>query len=298
MIETLSEDGLDREWGLPLTEQEAHELNTRAGRMRKARPAIEALSESASFAGAYYDHSRGGLPVFLVTGGMAEARGLIDDRIGAMEYELVRVDRSLADLDALRDRVRAHAARLEEAGAGLARINYDIQRNRVVAVVVDRRTEAREILGDTEGLTVELGEYGQPDACTYLDCPKAKGGIQLLGDVNDTPVCTAGFVAKRLDGQDHLVLLTAGHCKQWSQQNSTSWWHHLPRPIEANRIGVNEHRIWSTAAADQPIAADVLVIDIDGDFVPDGNKNKLLTKKNANLANSLGTVNAVAGFGF
>ena len=55
--------------------------------------------------------------------------------------------------------------------------------------------------------------------------------------------------------------------------------------------------MWSTVQADQPIPGDVGVIKIDDGFIPQNNKNQLLTKETPNEANGgLGTVDSKALF--
>jgi hypothetical protein len=59
------------EFGVPLTEAEAAEVQRRTEVLALIEPAIDAVSKLQEFAGVFIDHTRGGIPTFLFAGSSA-----------------------------------------------------------------------------------------------------------------------------------------------------------------------------------------------------------------------------------
>jgi hypothetical protein len=95
------------EFGLPLTDAEAAEV----ARMAKVGKDIDvaamwAEAHAPAYAGSWIDHSRGSVAVFMVKGSDSETIEGIRARLpDALEVEFVDSDNSLAELDAIQDRI-------------------------------------------------------------------------------------------------------------------------------------------------------------------------------------------------
>lgn len=199
----------------------------------------------------------------------------------------------MEDLDEIRDVVRSRRSRLAELGATIVWISYPMRTNDVRVGIEGRADLAREAFSDLgEGVMVEAAEHPIFDVCNdYTDCPKAKGGIELVGTkiISGNHVhCTAGFVGKQTSpGTAHLVLLTAGHCFEFGQEQGEDTWRH-----NGDLVGHQDGRVWQKNQYNPKLAADVGVIDLDGDFVP-SDKNRLLTRP---TSSGLGDVDSQAGY--
>ena len=196
-------------WGAPLTEEENEELFQRVRRVHATRPALPVARGLPGYGGAYFDQRRDGMPVFLFTTGLERADERIRQALGSStDYEIRRVERSLDDLDAIRDSIRSSRPLLADSDIDIVTITYDIRNNIIRLGVKGPVDRAIELLRPwSSAITVFEMDYPLIDVCSDENCPPAKAGLQLDGNAG---FCTSGFVGMRTDGPDHQVLLTAG----------------------------------------------------------------------------------------
>ncbi len=104
-------------WGVPLSDAEAAEIQRRIQVMESLLPAIHEAQKDPSWAGWQLDHAAGGMPVVYVAADAASrADALAKLAPPSTRVVVVEVERSLADLEALRDRLKASKLRPARSG--------------------------------------------------------------------------------------------------------------------------------------------------------------------------------------
>ena len=117
-------------FGVSLTAAEIDDLDERMVVRESFEPALEAAMQSPAYAGAFIDQLRQGQPVILTTD-----RGAMDGELksvdGAELAEVVVVDRTLADLEALSDTIKDARKELSAQGVQIVSVGIDVVSNRV-----------------------------------------------------------------------------------------------------------------------------------------------------------------------
>lgn len=245
--------GLDSGIGIPVTPQEAAEIAMRERRTARIGLALEdfAVTIPDDWAGSWIDQTRGGIVVINVTEN-AEAHRSELARLFRPDapIEVGLVERPLADLRRLADRIGADIAWFEPAGIGYVGVGVDIGAN-VVAVSVlsnapDAAAAVRLHYGDAEPIRVDVrpderwqGGYGQLTIVVTdrdgrpvegLECrlipdderalPDGPSGTKTLDDgtcVED--VGATGYLVELVDASDEViaqrrVIIGAGESEQ------------------------------------------------------------------------------------
>jgi hypothetical protein len=91
----------DTTWGVPLTADEAREMQRRIAVMERAAEMVEPLAADDGWAGWWIDQEAGGVPVFQFVGDAGNARSEIDAVLGTNEYRVASVHHSYRELSAL-----------------------------------------------------------------------------------------------------------------------------------------------------------------------------------------------------
>jgi hypothetical protein len=250
-------------WGVPLSDAEAAEIQSRIQVMESLLPAIHEAQKDPSWAGWQLDHAAGGVPVMYVAADAASrADALAKLAPPSTRVVVVEVERSLDDLEALRDRLKASKPQLLAAGTRITGLTIDVVNNQVIVDVVPFTPDAVLSVGKAAGdeeqaIVVRENEPTRADACPESECLNpVKGGAGMQEDGNDvypnnTP-CTAGYLARRTDtSPDKLVIVTAGHCNFVRQGWGAEPWQHGgsgdPGPnIDIGSIAMKDGGIVST----------------------------------------------------
>ena len=223
-------------WGVPLDAAESAEVGRRVKLQKEAGRALETWASEPGAAGAYFDHTAKGAPVFLTTRDPAKAKVAVARVMpSGANARFLRVSHSMAELLAVQVRVNADVAAGVLAPLGVLSTSIDARANAVVVGLAADSADVRAALatryGDAVRAAFELPSQGG-DACTSRDeCGPAKGGIKIISSYNGNP-CTMGFLA-RVVGSPNPRVLTAGHCigksggtgasRKWSHDGLTTW---------------------------------------------------------------------------
>jgi hypothetical protein len=270
----------DNEWAVPLTRFETAEL-TRRLRVREAiASATEYAVAEASYAGIYIDQRNGGRPVFLFKGQLDVQREELASRIPAeIDFNVISVQRSFADLQDLRVRIEADKERLAAEGLNVTLTGLKPSANSVVVGIDDLTAEKaarmRAQFGDALLIREQEVPVADTHACTGIShCWPAKGGIKMYWALNSAVYCTTGWVARRSD-TNALVLVTAGHCIELNGGSGDEWRH------AGTKLGNALLETWAEGAD-----ADVGLITVT---TAPATKNQVLTS----LPNVVGQINAI-----
>ena len=219
----------NRAYGVPLSTAEAEEMARRFEVEQASHPAVDYGMKMATWGGYYIDQLAGGAPVFLFTGDEEEMREELGRRLpSGTGYRVVRVDRSLAELEHTMAAITEAQPDLKRAGIHVTSTAVDTAGNDLVVGVLGLTEEARLRLTSQFGDYLRVQEMGPAysDACPIYNCRQIKGGIRIVGEAGFTWRCTAGWIVRRgID--DSLAVLTAGHCL-WAQTNpalNDNWYH-------------------------------------------------------------------------
>jgi hypothetical protein len=223
------------DWGVPLSEDEAADLQRR-DRIREGwREAITYAREQPEFAGFYFDQRKGGRAVFRFTKDRGEHERRIEMMApGGGEMTVETAAYSLRELKQVQDAIFEDVDKLINEGISIQTIESNERSGRVIVSLKTREPGAETLLRERYGPEVETDVIGgiSEDACnSRSDCgyhsqndPNEpwKGGIKILRASNDVP-CTSGFLARK---GTNLVMITAGHCIQNNGGNGVNWKHH------------------------------------------------------------------------
>jgi hypothetical protein len=177
-----------------------------------------ATTDQATFGGVSLDEAGGTLTVRYAPGRLAAAR----TRIGSVatpgtrqgrhgwRVDLVPVRHSLAELDAVRQRVAADPARWQLDGAALSEWYVDVTRNRV-AVGVTKLSPRLEAAARAEfGDQVVLHEAARATRASRIaDWKPWAAGIRIA---SGGMACTAGFFIEVPGTPETRRMVTSGHC--------------------------------------------------------------------------------------
>lgn len=216
-------------WSVPLSKAEADELARRSRVQLSLDEAFAFAQKQSRFAGAYIDNSDQGRPTFLFTGGVEAFRDDLARRLpDGLDFGVRRVDHSWDDLQATKKAISADRDQLAAAGIDVTLIGQQVRKNIVVVGIMEVTEEARQRLGEYgDNVTAFRQTPGLADACNGVgDCAPTKSGIKILAE-EEGFFCTAGYLANRTDvNPDQKVIITAGHCLQFSGPPNPQEWRH------------------------------------------------------------------------
>lgn len=206
----------DEQWGLPLSNSEAAEVSRRVDvQLAVGDAATWADERLPGYGGLWIDQSRRALAVFQVASDSAEARSALDTKVpDGIAYEVVTVERSWAELVAIKDRVLADWDELTRAGVPLVSTAIDTPTNTVLVGLDGASSEAQAELVARfgGGLTFREDRVAYADMCPWSQCLPAKGGIRMVSQQVGN-ACTTGFLGKVTSvSPNYRVVVTAGHC--------------------------------------------------------------------------------------
>ncbi len=170
------------------------------------------------------------------------------------------VDRSLIALQELQVAVGEGRHALRAAGADVSSVSVDVASNRVEVGLADYTEQAADVVMSAfPGVDVSASPHPELDACTDIEScgPGMKGGLRINRYGEPTHNCPAGYIARRNDNVNDLVLVTAGHC---FAGGSTVTWQHA-----GNHIGseVTAYNGWHDGSL-----ADVAMLDLYSAAMP------------------------------
>lgn len=219
----------DMTWGIPLSVDEAAEIQRRIDVWQDMLPAVARAEEDPAWAGWWLDHAAGGQAVLQFAGdadGKLAALASLIPRGTSVRAE--RVELTLRDLNALRDELVSREVGLTSQGIELTAIGLDVRANALAVSVRRNISGSQAAIADEIGSRFSLREEppAGPDTCPASGCLPVKGGIGIADQrtSGNTP-CTIGYMARRTDTvPDKLVFVTAGHCVQFAAANDP--WRH------------------------------------------------------------------------
>lgn len=248
---------LAKEHGLSLAD--AAERIDWQHRASVAKPVIEhRLGDS--FAGMWADEPGGGRINISVSGDVRAARAVLAETGVSTFTDVVLVQHSMAELQAIRDQVMERLRPLLEAAPGAqASVGASPERN-VVEVSLPARgfdelsaeRVASSLTGSFgEAVAVELSTARmQRSECVEPYCdPPLRAGVRIH---NGHSSCTSGFPA-RSRSDNKLYLMTAGHC---GAANPNAAWYSYQTNGNQRTIGRTlEHRRVHDGTGDMQIVA-------------------------------------------
>ncbi|HET7182659.1 MAG TPA: hypothetical protein VFI15_10540 [Candidatus Limnocylindrales bacterium] len=218
-------DFSNADWGVPLSDAEAAEMQRRLDIQHSLTAALEYANSQPSFAGAYIDQLQQGMPVFLFTDPDAiDASKLSAGVDASTKVAIGRAAYTLKELTSTQELISDSREQLTRAGLDVTSVSTNVETNQVEVAVAKMTTEGANALRNIAPAAV-LMEGGQPvaDACTITSCPPPTGLIGGLYIIESgIHYCTAGWVGKRLDVSGVTALVTAGHCVRGGSLD----WHH------------------------------------------------------------------------
>lgn len=228
-------------WGIPLTNAEALELTRREAIMDLMPSANEYAQKQPDYAGEFFDHLAGGIPVYLFTKDLEAHRIVLAGLFPpGTPFEVRPANVEYSVLAGTQASVDAASPSLRKTGIQIVSTGIDPTTNSVLVGVTGLTRDKAATLEDRFGSNLTFREQGPAvaDACNSMaDCWPPKGGLEIAS-AYDGGLCTSGFIASRLDTQA-LVMVTAGHCLEVHGGTSTVWTHH------GNNIGQRQNETWN-----------------------------------------------------
>lgn len=158
--------GVDSGIGIPVTPQEAAEIAVRERRTSQIGLALEdyAATIPDDWAGSWIDQTRGGIVVINVAGDLEAHRSELAQLFRPdAPIDVHLVERSLADLTGLADRIAADVAWLEPAGIGYVGVGVDIAANVVAVSVLSNAADASVLVHGHYGIAEPIRVDVRPD---------------------------------------------------------------------------------------------------------------------------------------
>lgn len=270
----------NREYGIPLTVSEAAEVYRRA-QLGEAIDAAALWAEAYAdaYAGAWIDHRRGGVPVFMIKDRVAGAEQGIRDRLPVgLDVEFSTAAYLLRELNAVQDTIEAARDALIEEGIPLVSTSIRVPTNTVKVGLGRLTAEHVSTLRDRYGDAISIvhdPSVAKPDACPLSDCAPVKGGIGMYSAQITNP-CTTNFIVKVTTGTDYFGILTAGHCfRAGNDSGEGDDWMHTITGAPDLKIGDARKQTWYNGAD-----ADVGLIQLTS--IP-ADKNRFYATTGRNL---------------
>lgn len=216
--------------GIPLSQDEARELERRIAIQQSIGPAREWASRQTGSAGGYTDQLAGGVPVFAFTGDPSLIEpGLVAQMPKGTPFRIERVSRSMSDLLSLKAQVRGQWDSLERADIDILDVGIDTMANVVsIGVIGLTRDEELTLRGlFPDGVVVTGQQPARLDSCTSrTDC-----GDPIKGGLTITPsglsgYCTSAYIGELNNSSPAtLRVVTAGHCIELKGGIGKAWKH-------------------------------------------------------------------------
>lgn len=219
----------DLRYGVPLTPNEAAEIDRRLIERPQVQEAIDyAISEDTS-AGMYFDQLDGGKPIFLFTENVGQQADAIQRHLpNGVDFDVRKVDYPTSRLRQVQEEIVADFRKLQAQGLPIAQVGVVAEGNHVLVGLEYPSPGTQATLRDRYGPMVSTEVVGPSvlDVCnSRSDCRPIKGGLKM-GRGGEF-LCTTGFNGVRRDNGNHVVL-TAGHCLALNGgvQNCEPLWKH------------------------------------------------------------------------
>lgn len=217
----LAEGGNNAEWGVPLTADEAADLDHRASVARE-KVAVEGdLELDPAFAGLYTDQVRGGVIVVRLTRITDATLSTISKEMPLdAKWEIEPATFTMAELEAKQDDISASHDELSDSGVKVSWVSVDPIKNRVHVGIDPYDPKTAAALTQKFGPMVDVAfePMAEETACTTRDACDApfRGGVHISSSPSPftTVNCTSGFMSRRLSGgvAGEWYMMTAGHC--------------------------------------------------------------------------------------
>jgi hypothetical protein len=192
-------DELTSTLGIPLTPDEAAEVDRRIRVQVGLSDAIDLAEASPGWAGAWIDQQSGGRVVFQFAGAeFGMDRALASSLPPEASFEIRSVQESMRSIEARRDAILGDVGVLRKLGINVTGVGTDVPGNRP-SVTVDTMTDGTvETLQKRYGAAIQVKQGGvaAADACPETRCTPLKAGIGMLGKGGGWP-CTVGYLARR-----------------------------------------------------------------------------------------------------
>lgn len=215
-IDQVSRLATDDPYGIPLTVEEATEIDRRVA-IGVATEDLSFLTERPWFVGLWIDQHARGEVVLVVNGtpdiSIDELQKLLPEsasvRLQSVQYSSAQLNELRMDLERLIGSPDAYEQ-------GFRALWIDPQQDRVRLSLADGATKALSVLGSRASsplLAIEYEKLSSLVACTRTSCGNPiKGGIDLDGGTFGGH-CTIGFRGRPTSGTPTgNYLITAGHC--------------------------------------------------------------------------------------
>jgi hypothetical protein len=262
------------DWGVPLAESEAREIERRVDVSRSSRDAISYAERQPEYAGMMYDKDDGH-PRFWFTAGVGEHRATIKSLLpNGLDFAVERADISMAHIRSLQARITDDATELRRDGIPVTVVGTNVERNSVSVGLAESTDGALLYLRERYGpsvVTKVVGTLVHDECWSFVNCGDPPddpwvGGVKIhaVGQPS-TSHCTTGFLGRRINN-NNLVFVTAGHCFRSSNGGVGNPWEHSGRTI-----GDSLGKTWSPGSPDDP--ADVGWLDVT--YTQTSPKNRL-----------------------
>lgn len=232
----------DTSWGVPLSVEEAAEVDRRHALQSALAPAESYAQAQEGFAGIYMDQRSGGVPVFQFAGTAERHRDPLADLLPVgTAFRLEIVPSSWEQLDSVQEALDQGVENLAAEGISITRTAIVPSLNSIVVGVRDLEAGDAAYLKERYGppIVVQEESAAVADACTgFADCWPPKGGIRIT---QGSAYCTSGFLARRHD-VNRVVVVTAGHCIATNGGEGAIWKH------DGRTIGPGKQWVWTAYA--------------------------------------------------
>jgi hypothetical protein len=218
-------------WPVALTRDEIAEMDRRFAMEEQMTPLEDLAERLPNFAGHWIDQPRGGIITVAFTSGADDHRQALLSLVppGA-QLELINVRFSLAELNAVYERIAKASDELRSQGIQIAHLGVDVSENRVKVGVVALDAGAESTLRARYGdAIVTVYANPTPTACTGKETcigPPLRGGIS--GAPAGTTYRNRCSIAFMVHYSNLWQWLTAGHCAKttgvvWHQGANAAW---------------------------------------------------------------------------
>lgn len=221
VIDSLADDPPTRPWSIPLTDDEAAEMERRV-EIQNGLAALHTYGRvnSSVFGGVWIDQDAGGIVEVQVTDDPVRHADAVRELVPpSAEVRLRKVANSFEELEALATRIHQERGTIGSWGATVYQVGPNVRTNRVDLHVSALTPEIEANLSaryGAERLEVREAEAPELTGCSSRDnCI----GPPLRAGISTNYGCTTGFMSTE-DG--HNRFMTAGHC---GNVGGATWWH-------------------------------------------------------------------------
>ena len=276
-------------FGVPLSKSEHVEMFRRASIQTAMDEAIAIARTDPSFSGAYLDQQNRGRPVFMFAATNPAIRAELEALFPVdADMQIEQAVRTEQELHETRSLMKRHRDALEAGGIQIVQIAIATSMNTLHVGVRNLTSGAAGVLKELYGsdLSVVDADVAVSDACNDTNnCRPMKGGISINHTGGVPGECTAGYVVKRTDNGNPMIL-TAGHCIQVHGGFDQAWQHN------SQGFGRAQYETWIPGGSGD---ADVGVISIQSPEWPSMTSKNLIRRKNGTGSLSDQSVAQVTG---